>query len=186
MKIGLIADTHIAQEGVQLPSEVLCAFRDVQLILHAGDIYALSVLDQLETLAPVVAVRGYPDPRTPDRRLADGPSLVEIEGVRVGLVHDINWPGPPIKFDKRGSLELRGQSLENALMRKFGSSVDVVVFGDTHEPIIVQHENKLLVNPGSPAFPASREREQGTVGILYVSGKKVWATIAELRDFRLL
>jgi len=183
LKIGLVADTHIAQEGVQLPPEVFCAFRDVQLILHAGDIYALSVLDQLETLAPLVAVRGYPDPRTPDRRLADGPSLVEIEGVRIGLVHDINWPGPPIKFDKRGGLELCGQSLENALMRKFGAIADVVVFGDTHEPVIVQHENKLFVNPGSPAFPVGRGRDQGTVGILYVYGGKAWATIAELQSF---
>lgn len=48
MLIGLIADTHI--RGVPLPPQVLRAFQGVDLILHAGDIYSLDVLDQLEAL----------------------------------------------------------------------------------------------------------------------------------------
>ena len=63
MLIGLISDTHIRIPGhraglssltaEELPSEVKVAFTGVDLILHAGDIYTLPVLDDLETVAPV-------------------------------------------------------------------------------------------------------------------------------------
>jgi putative phosphoesterase len=54
--LGVISDTH----GLLRP-EVLAAFKGVGLILHAGDIGNIEVLDGLRTIAPVVAVRGNND-----------------------------------------------------------------------------------------------------------------------------
>ena len=54
--IGVIADTH-----GHLDSRVQRVFSDVEMILHAGDIGSLSVVQQLERIAPVVAVRGNMD-----------------------------------------------------------------------------------------------------------------------------
>ena len=58
MKIGLISDTHIPEAIPELWPHVFDQFRDVECILHAGDIYDLSVLDRLESIAPVYAARG--------------------------------------------------------------------------------------------------------------------------------
>ncbi len=48
MIIGLLSDTHIPEAEKELPPELMEAFRGVDLILHAGDIYIPSVLDNLE------------------------------------------------------------------------------------------------------------------------------------------
>src|SRR4030042_5692792 len=51
MQIGLISDTHIPLAAEKLPDEVFRAFSKVNLILHAGDFYKKSILDELEKLA---------------------------------------------------------------------------------------------------------------------------------------
>jgi len=56
--IGLISDTHIDYPSASLPPQVKEAFQGVDLILHAGDIWIPSVLDDLETVAPVMAAWG--------------------------------------------------------------------------------------------------------------------------------
>ncbi len=62
MLIGLTSDTHIPDHAKELPSQLKEAFRGFDLILHAGDIYVVSVLGELERLAPVLAAEGDDDP----------------------------------------------------------------------------------------------------------------------------
>ena len=62
MRIGLISDTHIPDHADELPEQLKDAFRGVELILHAGDIYTIPVLDELEIIAPVLAAEGDDDP----------------------------------------------------------------------------------------------------------------------------
>ncbi|MBM2832800.1 MAG: phosphodiesterase, family [Dehalococcoidia bacterium] len=62
MRIAVISDTHQEGNGWGSPPELLDALRGVDLILHCGDLEVLGILDHLETIAPVLAVRGYPDP----------------------------------------------------------------------------------------------------------------------------
>ena len=61
MLIGLVSDTHIPDHAKRLPDELKEAFRGVDLILHGGDIYSVSVLNELETIAPVLAAQGDDD-----------------------------------------------------------------------------------------------------------------------------
>ena len=73
-KIGVIADTHGCREdGSDLPEQVLDAFAGVDLIVHCGDIGNLAILDRLETVAPVLALRGEADPPTADARVVSSP-----------------------------------------------------------------------------------------------------------------
>ena len=58
MRVGLLSDTHVPEAEKALPSEVVEAFRGVDLILHAGDMLVPSVLDELERIAPVLAALG--------------------------------------------------------------------------------------------------------------------------------
>ncbi len=82
IRVGLISDTH----GLVRP-EARAFLEGAQRILHAGDIGAASVLEELRALAPVTAVRGNNDTeawasRIPERR------SVRIGGVRIDLLHD--------------------------------------------------------------------------------------------------
>jgi uncharacterized protein len=102
------------------------------LILHAGDVVAASVLRELEAYAPVEAVFGNMDDPAlqaalPERR------VVELEGVRVGLVH---LPGPRAGREER--------------MLSWFPGCDAVVYGHTHVPQLEQHRGVWILNPGSP------------------------------------
>jgi uncharacterized protein len=102
------------------------------LILHAGDVAAASVLRELEAFAPVEAVFGNMDEpalraELPERR------VVEVEGVRIGLVH---IPGARAGREER-------------LVSLF-PGCDMVVYGHTHLPQVEQHRGVWIVNPGSP------------------------------------
>ena len=182
-KIGLISDTHSAGSGRDLPRAVLDALDGVDLILHCGDLECLGVLDYLEEVAPVLAVRGYEDPREDGGRLAQTIRVVRAGGISIGMVHDIQWPGPKIATtpDGTGLVLPEGRAAE-LLARKFGEAVDVVAFGDTHEELVCWWEGVLLVNPGSPTYPGRRHRRGalGTIAILEVKDGAVQPRLIDL------
>ena len=186
MKIGLISDTHSAGSGRDLPRPVLDALAGVDLVLHCGDLECLGVLDYLESVAPVLAVRGYEDPREDGGRLADTTRVVHAGGVSIGMVHDIQWPGPKIATtpDGTGLARPEGLDVRELLRRKFGEPVDVVAFGDTHEELVCWWDGVLLINPGSPTYPGRRHRRGtlGTVGILQIKDGAVEPRLIDLEN----
>ena len=132
----------------------------------------IGVLDYLETVAPVLAVRGYEDPMESGDRLAYSTRVVHVGGVSIGMIHDIQWPGPKIATTGDGTgLVLPEGEATNTLARKFGEPVDVVLFGDTHEELICRWDDVLMINPGSPTYPGSRHRRGslGTVALLEIN-----------------
>lgn len=182
MRIGIISDTHLGGDGRALPQEVLRAFQGVDLILHCGDLdSSTGVLDYLETVAPVKAVRGYPDPHEDGDRLAESTRVVEAAGLRIGMIHDIAWPGPPIRFTTE--LEFPPGDLHELMRHKFGQPVDIVAFGDTHEEHVSWYQGVLFVNPGSPTVPGARHRwgDLGTVALLDIHDGVVTAQIVRLQ-----
>ena len=102
------------------------------LILHAGDVVAASVLRELEAFAPVEAVFGNMDEpalraELPERR------VVEVEGVRIGMVH---IPGAQAGREER--------------LVSWFPGCDAVVYGHTHLPQVERHRGIWILNPGSP------------------------------------
>lgn len=181
-RVAVVSDTHVADDGEPLPEELIEALAGSELILHCGDLDSLIVLDHLERIAPVLAVRGYPDPREPGDRLADVTRVVEVDGVRIGMVHDPRWPGP--RFDFTHTLEFPpGRPVHELTAQKFGEPVDVVCFGDTHEEFVGWYQGVLFVNPGSPTRPGMRHgpAELGTFALLDVANGVVSAEIRKLR-----
>ena len=118
MLVGVISDTHSAGSGSDLPDVILSSLSGVDLILHCGDLECLGVLDVLEQVAPVLAVRGYEDPREPGDRLAHMTRIVKVESVSIGMVHDIQWPIKGIltnsDFDDAEKLRLFEFKLEDS------------------------------------------------------------------------
>ena len=171
MKIGLISDTHIRDERQDLYPEAYRALDGVDLILHAGDIYDLCVLDRLQAIAPVVAARGNGDMSLPDDPRLKYDQTLDLAGLRFGLMHDLALPeAPPVR------------TLETIMERRFGRPVDVIVFGDTHVAHLSLFKGVLLVNPGSPTFPSNYDRQRGTVGLLTIEDGIPSAQLIALSD----
>jgi uncharacterized protein len=165
VRIGLISDTHIPEACEHLPASVFEALSGVDLVMHAGDVYVTGVLDELSRIAPVIAAIGNGDDGSDGRRFKLDPDervkrahLVEIEGVRVGLVHALPIPH-----------ETSHEAFENAMKSHFGALVEVVVVGHSHIEGVERIGSTLVVNPGSATLPHNLEDQPGTVGILEVS-----------------
>ena len=171
-RIGLIADTHIPRDAKMLPPHVKEAFKDVDLILHAGDIYFSEILDELETIAPVLAARGNGDGKFPQDHRVNENHVLHIAGLNLGLTHAVDYPGSS------------QYPFEKVMERKFGKRMDIIVFGDTHVALVERYHGILLVNPGSPTVPNGRF-ELGTVALLEITGNNAEARIVQLSEFPL-
>ena len=182
-KVGVISDTHSAGSGRDLPVKILEALRGVDMILHCGDLECLGVLDYLEEVAPLLAVRGYEDPVEEGERLALTTRVVKVEGVSIGMIHDIQWPGPKIQTSPDGAdLILPEANGREIMARKFKEPVDIVLYGDTHEEIVTYWDGIMIMNPGSPTYPGKRHKRGalGTLGILEIDGEDAAGRIVEL------
>ena len=175
-RIGIIGDTHYPEAG-PLWDEAYDVLRGTDLILHAGDLHVVDVLDWLEERCqvPVLAVRGNGDdggggrPLCPEDRRLRPVQTLDIEGVLVGLVHDATLPEwPPHR------------TLESIMEHHFGGRVDVLVHGDTHVEEITTLRDVLLVNPGSPTFPRNLTRRPGTLAFLDVHEGSARARLHQL------
>jgi len=172
MLLGLISDTHLLR-GSGLPPEIDSIFRGVDLILHAGDIYEPSVLDRLEQIAPVLAVRGDEDFFTqPDSRVKEE-HLFDVGGLTLWLVHQL--PLDCIRLLPAGS---EPEMLEQ-VTHSCQTVPDIIVFGDTHRHLVKSIGDTLFINPGSPTLPGHMPGA-GTVAILSVSTGRSRVRLVEL------
>tara|TARA_Y100001934_G_scaffold225563_1_gene270370 strand:+ start:6594 stop:7178 length:585 start_codon:yes stop_codon:yes gene_type:complete len=178
LRIGLISDTHIPEARKTLWPQVYDAFSGVDLILHAGDIHELYVLDMLEEVAPVYAARGNGEdggggrpvqPEDPRVRYA---WLLELEGLWVGLTHYVPVPERPPNF-----------TLQRWVERFFPERTpDVIVSGDTHRECIEELHGVLCVNPGSPTYPHNYDTQYGTIGFLEIDNGQASPSVWQITD----
>jgi len=120
-RIGLISDTH----GLLRP-EAVEALRASDLIVHAGDVGKSKILEELEKIAPVVAVRGNIDTAAWAAALPET-TVVETAGVMIYVLHDLS------------ALDLDPAA----------SGFRVVVSGHSHKPGKGERNGVLYINPGS-------------------------------------
>lgn len=119
--IGIISDTH----GLLRP-EVMAALAGAELIIHAGDIGTPDVLNTLETIAPVIAVRG-----NNDQDLWAKPipltNVVEHQSYVLYVVHE----------------------LDHLDLDPVASEFSAVIFGHSHRSSAEKRKGVLYLNPGS-------------------------------------
>ncbi|MFC1847399.1 metallophosphoesterase family protein [Chloroflexota bacterium] len=170
MLIGLLSDTHIPDHARELPEQLQEVFHGVDLILHGGDIYETSVLDELERIAPVLAAQGDDDvlSAVSDKRV-QWEHMLLFEGVSIWLKHILWWQ--PDQF-------MRQIDPSNP---KYEEPPDVIVYGHTHRASLKNHGSVIMINPGSVTFPYYRRGELGTVGLLKVNSGKAEAEIIQLK-----
>lgn len=139
-KIAVLSDTH----GLLRP-EVMDRIAGCDLILHGGDINRKEIIDRLQEIAPVYAVRG-----NNDREWAEHVPVTltfQVEDCRFFLVHN----------KREVPEDLAG--------------IDVVVFGHSHRYLEQTIDGRLWLNPGN----CGRRRfdQEITFAMITVDGKSI-------------
>jgi uncharacterized protein len=126
-------------------------------IIHAGDVGAPAILDELARIAPVTAIRGNIDKQAWARKLPET-EVVEVGGVSIYVLHDL------------AQLDLKPEA----------AGFRVVISGHSHVPKHETRDGVLYFNPGS-AGPR-RFKLPVCVGKLMVDGGSVRAEIVRILD----
>ncbi len=161
--VGVISDTHIPTRSSALPDTVMKAFQNVDYIIHAGDLVELSVIDELEQIAPVLAVQGNMDTLTCKNVLPQINQL-KIMNWTIGVTHD--------PFTSYGTANLRQIATQNKL--------DVLIFGHTHTSSSLRDGKTIYLNPGSPTDPQPPFLCRPSVATLKITKEAIIPQIVEL------
>jgi putative phosphoesterase len=121
MLVGVLSDTH----GLLRP-QALEALAGVEHILHAGDVGDIGILDKLQEIAPVTAIRGNVDTFGPCAELP-ATEAIELGGHFLYMVH----------------------SIEDLDLNPRAAQIQVIISGHSHKPSITQRDGVLYLNPGS-------------------------------------
>lgn len=149
VKAVALADTHAPRRWLRCPAAVAQHLRAADLILHAGDVCAADVLDELSDYAPVRVVRGNNDGA--DVVAWGAPEALELNlaGLAVAMVHD------------------SGRAVGRcARLRRRFPAARLVLFGHSHIPLDQTADGIRIFNPGSPTD--RRRQPRGTIGLLHI------------------
>jgi hypothetical protein len=189
MKVGVVSDTH----GF-FDSRLAELLAGVTLILHAGDVGKPEVLDELESIAPVRAVKGNVDSPLAGLPLSLSLSLGENSwrgsprpaassgSVQVEVLHELPAAQSELeKWARQARTESRAPRGRDAFLRAFDQDTRIVIFGHSHEPCAIALCGRLFFNPGS----AGKQRFSlpRCCGLLELSGEQAEATILSLQQY---
>lgn len=163
MKIGIIADTHLKDSGSSLSSFLASNFRDIDILIHAGDFTSTAVLETLKDFKNFYGVTGNNDSGF-DEHLLKETEIISIEDVRIGIFH--------------GHGEKK-TTFARVLDRFSHDEVDIVIYGHSHQPVIMTKDGVLYINPGSPNM--KRKERWYTYAILTLERELI---SAELKCFQ--
>lgn len=146
--IGVLSDTHLLEPDKRFREKAERCFADADMILHAGDLTSLSVLDVFAEKT-VHAVHGNMcGPKT--RTTLPASKIITVGKFRIALFHGAGYM----------------YNIEDKLFNAF-APIDCIVYGHTHKPVCHRYGPTLMVNPGS--FTATGQYgASGTYGIITV------------------
>lgn len=151
LRVGVISDTH----GLLRP-EVRAFLSGCDYIIHGGDVGDAAILEELEALAPVIAVKGNNDDEPWANNLRDT-ELIRLGGIFVYVIHNLS------------QLDIDPAAL----------GIRAVISGHSHKPLIEERAGIIYLNPGSCG--PRRFKLPVAMGELLVAGRNVHARIVELQ-----
>ena len=149
--IGVISDTHS-----RLPRSIGSVFKEVDLIIHAGDIGKPKLLKALEKIAPTIAVRGNMDMGNWAYQLPQN-EVIKIDQTLLYVLHDIY------------NLQINPET----------DPCHAVIYGHTHRPKVHKKKGVLYLNPGSATQP--RYGYPPSVALLEIKGNAIDVQLIELK-----
>jgi len=144
VKFGIISDTHVIEtedtpEINKLYDKIKQVFKDVDEIIHAGDICSDFFLEKLEKIKPIRCVSGNMDKFGKLKKFLS----FRISPYKIGVIHIL--PNKLEKFARE-------------------KDINILIYGHTHQPLIQETDYKLLVlNPGSPRKPRAPPQKKGFI-----------------------
>ncbi len=154
MRIGVLSDTHVPIASPGLSDELLSALSKCDLIVHAGDLVEISVLNKLKTVSEVKAVHGNMDSLRV-KNILPPRLLIEAQGFKIGVMHGF---GPSLTVPQK-------------VLNAFVPRPDIIIFGHSHNPLCKEDSGTLLFNPGSATDRLLSKK--GTYGIIELSDGKI-------------
>ena len=154
MKAGVFADTHLRGYDKRFAGIVAELFKDVDLIVHAGDVVSPDVLNMFAH-KELKVVCGNMDPISLHKQYPEK-MVFEVNGFRFAVIHDLN--------------KVKGWGMTTNLsekIRKFFGQVDCLIHGHTHDPSLSKSDGTILFNPGSATD--NRYLPFNTVGIIDIN-----------------
>ncbi len=158
MKIVVMSDTHLAQPDDEFKAICSRFCEDADMVIHLGDWEKVGILNYLERY-PLEGVSGNMDDYAIQRRL---PARRVVQGgrFRLGITH--GWGA--------------AQGIRQRIGEQF-AGVDAILFGHTHQPLILREGRMLWFNPGSMFL--GRGGCRGSIGLLKIE-ERIEAEIFEL------
>ncbi len=158
MKIGVISDTHISNRSAHLPESIIAAFKNVDLIVHAGDLVDLTVIAELAACASeLVVVAGNMD-QDEVRDKYPAKQVFVVQGFKIGLMHG---SGAPVNLVKL---------LKDAFKME---KPDIIIFGHSHKAMNEFIDGVLFFNPGS-AMDLCENRTYGIIELNHEINAKIF------------
>ena len=164
MRILVISDTHIPVVADKLPAIVIEEAKKSDFCLHAGDFISDSVFHELSKITKIYGVLGNMDESSLKGKLAEK-QIVKFGSIRLGLIHGRGSPATLMDYI---NTEFAGEL----------NTLDIIVFGHTHNPFDKEIDGRIYFNPGSctdrvfAPYPS--------YGILEVDGNSIKRRIVKL------
>ena len=155
MKIVILSDTHVKKHSDKLFKLIDNLFKEADMIIHAGDYVSSSVVSKLREHKNFVGVWGNND-KGYIRDLLKEKMIISVEGYKIGLCHG------------HGASK---NTLESAYNQFSADRVDIIIFGHSHQPLILTKNKVLMINPGSPSY--KRREPWYSYVILEIQDKKI-------------
>jgi putative phosphoesterase len=138
MKLIALSDTHL--KTGEIPSQLQALIEEYDIIVHTGDFSTVDAYEAFNATGKLKAVFGNDD--VPElRKLLPERLKFEVEGVKIGLVHE-------------GGLSVTNTTAQGYLAKEM--EVDILIFGHLHRPLI-EKTDVMLICPGSPTKPRMSE-----------------------------
>jgi putative phosphoesterase len=184
LTIGIVSDTHIPDRARELHPTLLPSLKafNVDLILHAGDLSATSVLSSLEAIAPVIACRGNRDLLLSHLPWQQNLCLANIQ---FSLLHGHGNLRQYIQ--DKFFYALQGYRFERyqKILLSTVPEAQVIVFGHTHRSVNIWQNGILFFNPGSTSITVKGETLP-SFGVIKISAdSEIHSEIIPLKGVRL-
>lgn len=132
-RIGVVSDTHVPGVYRALPDSLWKALDGCDQIIHAGDFDGWETYQLFKSRFPTTAVVGNKDDFRAFEEVPES-RVLEIKGHRLGITHGKGpYPGLP----------------QRVVQQWTGGPVELIIFGHSHEPGILEIQGQKLLNPGS-------------------------------------
>ena len=174
--VALVSDTHMPRRCRAFPPALFDVLAGADLLIHAGDVGELWVLDRLSAIAPVVAVHGNDETDEATRHLPYE-TVIPVQGERVFVWHSHYRDWHEERAARQGE-EILGK-LDRTITRAQQAGASLAIFGHWHIPLVHRSQGVTVVNPGAIASgnEITRQLHQTVALAWLVSAEPTWRIV---------